>query len=119
MTGARLTKTIVLVAAVVAIVLDIVFVLNRTPGDTFSAVITGWSWRYQSVPFGLGVIGGHLFWPAEYARMRSARRQRLGWLVAACAAAIFVDWTVCVMVPTWPVIAGAIVGRLTWAQPPP
>lgn len=40
-----------------------VYVVIVEPSATISAVVLGWAQHHPVVPFGLGVLGGHLCWP--------------------------------------------------------
>lgn len=119
MTTAQITKTIILFFACVLLIWDVVVAINTVPGDTISEVVAGWSWRWQSVPFGVGVIAGHLCWPAGYARKPKAKRKRVQILWLVGFAVIVADiWLVGELMPAFPLVAGILAGRLFWAQTP-
>lgn len=42
---------------------DIYVGVNKTPNDTISEIMLGMARRHMLIPFVLGVIGGHFFWP--------------------------------------------------------
>lgn len=44
---------------------EVVALLNRKEGDTISEIHWRLARRYPVVPFGLGVLMGHLFWQAS------------------------------------------------------
>ena len=63
------SETAVVVWAVVASVVDVFLAKNRKPGDTWTEIIRDWSSRLLAVPFVLGVLLGHFFWPWSVARL--------------------------------------------------
>lgn len=61
---ARLATIIILVVtAILLIVWDIVVAANPVAGDTISEITLAFARKHPVVPFIMGVIMGHLFWP--------------------------------------------------------
>lgn len=119
MTARHVTKLLILLTALVLLIWDVIAVLNREPNDTISAVIAGWSWKWQSVPFGAGVLVGHLFWPSRSKRSSCEVRAEAIALTVVSVAVIGIDvWIIGVVVPLIPLIAGILAGRLLWSQGP-
>ncbi len=69
----RLTTAILVTIVLVAIVWDIVVAVNRTPGDTISELTLSWAHEHPVLPFCIGIVVGHLFWP-QYRQRRRRRR---------------------------------------------
>jgi len=119
MKTADVTKAVLAATVLLLVAYDISVATNTVTGDTISEVIAGWSWRCQTVPFAAGVLVGHLFWPAGYARKAAASSRRLPWLLFLTADVAIADWFwVGSMLPMWPLVVGFITGHLLWAQPP-
>jgi hypothetical protein len=63
------TKTVTVLLIVLTIltlgVWDVYAVANETPGDTISEIVLKASLRRPIIPFIIGVVCGHLFWPQE------------------------------------------------------
>lgn len=119
MSARQATITLLFVVAAVLLAWDVIAVLNSEPNDTISSVVLGWSWRCQSLPFGAGVIGGHLFWPSSQRRDRQTAKHETIALVIVCALVIMMDVAIIgILVPVVPFIAGGVIGHLLWAQGP-
>lgn len=68
MTNTRKVTISILVAAVLALIAwDVVVAMNPTPGDTISEITLAFAMRHPALPFAVGVVCGHLFWP-QYRR---------------------------------------------------
>ena len=63
MTTRQVTILLLVLGVAVWIGWDIVAAMNATAGDTISEVMLGWAKHSPIVPFTLGVVVGHLFWP--------------------------------------------------------
>ena len=64
----RTRKATSLVLGATAILLigwDIYVAGNRMPGDTISELLLDFSIKHPIIPFILGVLVGHLFWPQK------------------------------------------------------
>lgn len=59
----KVTKIILVVAAMGLILYDFIPFLDPTRGDTISEVIMYYALRLFTLPFGFGVLCGHFFWP--------------------------------------------------------
>ena len=63
------TKTVTVLLLLVAVVIlggwDVVVAANARPGDTISEIVLEASLRRPIIPFVVGVVCGHLFWPQE------------------------------------------------------
>ena len=57
------TAWVIGLVSILLIVLDVYMWWNAIPGDTISEVSLINSLRHPMIPFVLGVIMGHLFWP--------------------------------------------------------
>jgi len=57
------TVIVMVVAVIVLIVWDIVVAVNPTPGDTISEITLNFARNHPVVPFIVGIVCGHLFWP--------------------------------------------------------
>lgn len=68
MTRTKKVTISLLVAAVLALIAwDVVVAMNPTPGDTISEITLAFAMRHPALPFAVGVVCGHLFWP-QYRR---------------------------------------------------
>lgn len=61
----KLTIGILVATALFLIGYDIVVAVNKEEGDTISEVTLDKAIRYPIIPFALGVVMGHLFWPQK------------------------------------------------------
>lgn len=59
----RGTIAILLSVAAFLVLWDVAVALSPEPDDTISEVVLDWAGRHPIVPFALGVLCGHLFWP--------------------------------------------------------
>lgn len=59
----RLTKIVVLATTAALVLYNIGVLVEPTPNDSISAIIHGWAERWSFVPWLVGVLGGHWFWP--------------------------------------------------------
>jgi hypothetical protein len=66
MNGIEITQIFILSVTALVIVYDF-FALFRLGGQaaTISARIWEWSEKYPMIPFGAGIVCGHLFWQAS------------------------------------------------------
>lgn len=64
----KITIGILVVITVLLIAWDIVVAANARSGDTISEVTLGFAMRHPVLPFAIGVICGHLFWPQRLTR---------------------------------------------------
>lgn len=54
----------IIIGTVVALILwDIFVAVEPEDGDTISEVVLGWARRSPAIPFAVGFLCGHLFWP--------------------------------------------------------
>jgi uncharacterized membrane protein len=63
MTTKKITVIVILTAIVALIGWDIYAVANSESGDTISHVVLAASLKRPAIPFAVGFICGHLFWP--------------------------------------------------------
>lgn len=61
----RLTQILVLAALAALIVYNVVIVIEPTPNDSITSVVREWMGAHFAVPLAVGVILGHLAWPAR------------------------------------------------------
>lgn len=64
-----ITIGMLLTFGVILILWDIFVAVTAPTGDTISEVTLWFAMRHPVVPFTIGVIGGHLFWP-QYVRRK-------------------------------------------------
>lgn len=117
MTPRKVTVGIVLGVVVLLIAWDLVVATNAVDGDTISEVVAGWSWRWSTVPYGVGVVAGHLFWPRfSYITPKMHKRNIIAlWAlsVGVLLADVLGPGT---LMPIWPFCYGVFMGRFFWAQ---
>lgn len=65
-----MTQKILLAAVVILLTLDAALLLRHGVESTFSVVILQQSKRHPIIPFGAGVLCGHLFWPQPTRRIQ-------------------------------------------------
>lgn len=58
----KVTISILIAAALLLIGWDVYVAANKDSGDTISEVLL-WVSKHPVLPFALGVVMGHLFWP--------------------------------------------------------
>lgn len=63
-----MTQKILVAAVVVLLAIDAALLLGRGVQSTFSVVVLQQSRRHPVIPFGAGVLCGHLFWPQPIRR---------------------------------------------------
>lgn len=61
MSGPRLTEEVLIVVAIALGLYDLAIGLTCGSGSTISWQVWTWSQRYPVIPFGAGVLCGHLF----------------------------------------------------------
>lgn len=61
----KITIGILIACAAILIGWDIYVAANSSSGDTISEITLGFAQKHPVVPFALGVIMGHLFWPQK------------------------------------------------------
>lgn len=123
-TTERSTQTALIATAVLLLALEYAIVTERnSPGTrppTISQVMMAWGDKYGTLPWTVGVLGGHWFWGDG--RPRSGRRARadamtLGWLTLGVLA-----WDVAdhrgsdrSRAPML-LLGGVVAGHLFWSQ---
>jgi len=63
MSGRRLTQIIIIAATMLVIVYDVIAVSAWGVDATVSRVTLSWAKSNPILPFAVGVVCGHLFWP--------------------------------------------------------
>lgn len=61
----RMTKIMMLIVLVLVIIWDVAVAVNSVPGDTISEITLATAYRHPVVPFAIGIVCGHLFWPQQ------------------------------------------------------
>jgi len=59
----RITQIVVIVAVLAIVCYDVFAYFAHGVDTTISRVVLGWSKQWPVIPFGVGVVSGHLFWP--------------------------------------------------------
>jgi hypothetical protein len=59
----KITSGILIAVSLGLIVWDVFMAGNATHGDTISEIVLNFAFNNPSIPFALGCIMGHLFWP--------------------------------------------------------
>jgi len=117
MTKRNITKWLMVSAALVLIAWDVVVATTPPKGDTMSEVLLGWAWQWSILPFGWGVIAGHLFWTVDRVVYKW---ERIAILWGILIAILLLDVAIPVIVmPAWPLVGGFIAGRVFWPQSTP
>jgi len=108
-----LTLSIILVATAGLIAWDIGLALDSTEGNTISAVITSLSLKTSAVPFALGALMGHFFWPIDKDRKPW---QVIAPLTALLAGMVALDFTLGAhwLILPGKFITGFIAGHFLW-----
>lgn len=57
------TAAILIVAIIVLVAWDIYVAANGVKGDTISEIALDFARRHPVIPFAVGIVCGHLFWP--------------------------------------------------------
>lgn len=113
----KITGWLILAVTAVAIVYDIVIVIEPTPGDTISRVTLDFAWVHPFVSYAMGVLVGHLMWPMA----QSTRLWRILILAATGAVVLGLDIAGILprIVPIIPVLIGIVAGHYLWTQKAP
>jgi hypothetical protein len=64
-TGAKTTMWVITILSFVLAAWDVYLTVNKFPGDTISEVMLKVAKDHPILPFIIGVIIGHLFWPQK------------------------------------------------------
>ena len=59
----RATRAVIALVVVSAIVYDVIAYAHGGVDATISRITLAWAHRWPLVPFSVGVLCGHLFWP--------------------------------------------------------
>ena len=114
----KITAGLIIAITAIAIIYDIVIVIEPTQGDTISEVILSFAYRHPFLPLAMGVLIGHLTWPRKY-----SDKKRIYFIIALAitGASVLVIDVLKVIPPIKPVIAvipGIILGHFLWPQKP-
>jgi len=113
--SARITKWVMLVAAVVVLGWDVYVTVNDVKGDTISELLRTWAWKWPTIPFVCGVVLGHLFWNVDRL-INKWRKIYVLWGVCASILAVDILWVENVA-PVLPAVLGVVIGHWLWPQP--
>ena len=118
MVAKKITIILMLASTILLIGWDIAVVLNDERGDTISEIIFNLARSHFTIPFLLGMIMGHWFWPRDFPVFGMSRNSAFLYLalpIAVVASLVDVFVNVSWVVPIMPVL-GYILGHLTWPQ---
>lgn len=59
----KITRAVILVCILIAVGWDIHVAWNAVPGDTISEMTLAFVMKHPTIPFLVGYVMGHLFWP--------------------------------------------------------
>lgn len=110
-----ITKVVMLIVFVGIVIFDSIMAANKTKGDTISEITLLTSIRIVFIPYALGFLCGHLFWP-------SAKRYVPVWisLPVGVGLGILINKIIlslgCTIMPIWFVLVGVPFGFLLWPQ---
>lgn len=90
---------------------DVAPFLSDTDGDTISEVVRDAGATVASVPFAVGFLVGHFFWPGDR-KLSHGAALSIGAALAALAALL--GWVVPAIPSVAFVAVGALAGRLLW-----
>jgi hypothetical protein len=109
------TKILMLIGFISFVIYDIFVATDKTDGNTISEITLFYSLKFAFVPYGVGFLCGHLFWPWD--------RKRLPiWLSLSIGAALGVLITILAIMYQWNVkpviwlVVGVPVGHFIWYQ---
>ena len=94
LTEKRSTQTALIASAAVLLALELLIVHERNSGrvePTISQVMEDWGQRYRTIPYMMGVLGGHWFGPLDPPGDREARRNAV---ILASLSALTLAWDV-------------------------
>lgn len=111
----RVTKHALIALVAVVVVYDVYVILVGGPEASISRVTRDWAMHWQAVPFGVGIVTGHLFWPELGVIRYKWERISLLWLVGLAVLITDIAW-VETLHPAWPFVAGILLGRALWPQ---
>jgi hypothetical protein len=61
----RITRAVIIGVILIAVGWDIHVAWNAKPGDTISEMVLFFVMKHPTIPFLVGYIMGHLFWPQK------------------------------------------------------
>ena len=113
-----ITKWIIISLSIVLIVYDIFPALSEPTGDTISEFIRDTSNTIWFIPYGIGVLCGHFFWPWS---PLFPKPERYYFLIGMVLSILIMQWitylldvqltcTLCILV------IGIVEGGITWAS---
>ena len=111
---AKITKWLMLAAAVLLIGYDIYVAANTPKGDTISEISLSWAWDWPTLPLVWGVVVGHLFWPITALQYKWTKIGILWGLVSVFLALDI--WLLADVFPLVPLMLGVFAGHCLWPQ---
>jgi len=112
----KVTTAIIVVVVAALILWDVFVAITPEEGDTISEVIRDYGRGHPVIPYGLGVLSGHFFWPAKnriHAAITFISLGSTGILLTALGLMYNLDWPAILVL-----FFGILVGHLVWAQLP-
>jgi hypothetical protein len=111
------TITMILMATAAAVLVgwDLYVAVCPPPGDTISELLSSWAYRWPTLPFAFGVVGGHLFCPSTF---QWERKARAFFLALIAVGLLILDVGGLAMRSTAPFLFGVLAGNLLWPMPP-
>jgi len=92
----------------------VVMFMQSTDASISRLTLYSLAYQYQMVPFGVGIVVMHLFWPSKDVPYHWQRVIALGVLSAVVVA---VDlWVIGALFPLWSLLAGGAAGKMLWPQ---
>jgi hypothetical protein len=63
-----ITKFLIFVLVALSVAYDVLAYVRGGVDSTISRVVLAWAQRWPPIPFSVGVLCGHLFWPQPQAK---------------------------------------------------
>jgi hypothetical protein len=111
-----MTKIFMLVVFLIVVVYDIVMATNKIQGDTISEITLFYSFRIAFIPYALGFLCGHLFWPMDKKRSIHAIVSILIGIITGIILTMIVKKIGVQVTPIIFLILGIPCGHLLWPQ---
>lgn len=110
-----ITKVFMIVIFIGIVIFDSIMAANKTDGDTISEITLLTSMRIAFLPYALGFLCAHLFWPSKTRYVPIWISLPVGVVVGFIISKIVVA-TNSQLMPIWFVLIGIPFGFLLWPQ---
>jgi hypothetical protein len=111
----KLTKYFLAISGLIWIVYDIIVAFNGKEGDTISEITLFYSFKNSFIPFAIGYLIGHLFWPRDEEEIKLPVSILFG-IAFGISCFVINRFSAITINPIAFVIAGIVLGHILWFQ---